>query len=380
MEAPSMKPWLNSTCTMLAIAALVASGYLGVSGSATGDSDPPGNIQGKAKPHSSNGPIEIGGVRGIAGQKVRGSLEVGEDSDGTALALPFVIVTGRVPGPVVWVNASSHGDEYGGPRALQDVVRRIDPAEMTGTLVAVLIANPPAFQGLFRVNPNWDDLSDSGSTYPGKPGGFMTERVAATIHQNVTHNADYFLDLHTGGDRFRQHPFILYSQSGGVPEDRLDELARGFGIPTLWRDTEKIFPGSPSIVFSAEGIPAFLVEVGGGQPLEAADIALQAEAVRNFLRTVGVLPGRPPQIEEFTVVNGYRIVNNGRGGFFDASVKPGDRIQEGSVLGTIVDVYGDVVETLRAPAGADIVLGVSTYPATPTGGWLLELGAGLSRF
>jgi len=37
------------------------------------------------------------------------------------------------------------------------------------------------------------------------------------------------------------------------------------------------------------------------------------------------------------------------------------------------------VETMRAPAGSDIVLGVSTYPATPTGGWLLELGSGLTE-
>jgi predicted deacylase len=378
MEVPSMRSKLSST--VLAIAALAASGWTVVAAGETGGLDTPGGVQGETAVGSSNGPIEIGGVRGVAGRKVRGSLKVGEDSDGALLALPFVIATGHAPGPVVWVNASSHGDEYGGPRALQDVVKRIDPAEMAGTLVAVLIANPPAFQGLFRVNPNWDDLSDSGGTYPGRSGGFMTERVAAAIHGQVTRTADYFLDLHTGGDRFRQHPFILYSQTGSVPEERMDELARGFGIRTLWRDTERIFPGSPSIVFSAGGIPAFLVEVGGGQPLEEADLALQAEAVRNFLRTVGVLPGRAPRIDTYTMVSGYHIVTNDRGGFFDASVSPGDRIQEGSVLGTIVDVYGDVVETLRAPAGAEIALGVSTYPVTPTGGWLLELGSGLSEW
>jgi hypothetical protein len=54
-------------------------------------------------------------------------------------------------------------------------------------------------------------------------------------------------------------------------------------------------------------------------------------------------------------------------------------VREGSVLGRIDDVYGDTVETLTAPAGADIVLGVSTYPAAPTGGWLLELGTGWSE-
>ena len=49
------------------------------------------------------------------------------------------------------------------------------------------------------------------------------------------------------------------------------------------------------------------------------------------------------------------------------------------MLGRIFDAYGDTVETLAAPAGADIVIGVSTYPAAATGGWLFELGTGLKE-
>ena len=323
-------------------------------------------------------PVEVGSARAVPGQKVRGVLKVAEAADGTPFVLPLTIAAGRKPGPVAWVQAVTHGDEYGGARALQDVVHGIDPETMTGTLVAVMISNPPAFQGLSRVNPNWDDLMDSGDAFPGKER-FATERVAAVIHDAVKKSADFFVDMHTGGDRFRQHPFVLYSVSAGSGANRLDDLARGFGVPTLWRDTVKIFATSASSVFTDEGIPGFLLEVGGGQPLAAADIRLQADGIRGFLRSAGVLAGAATRLKSYTVVTGYRIVTNARGGFFDAAVKPGDRVKEGSVLGTITDVHGDVVETLRAPAGSDIVLGVSTYPATPTGGWLFELGSGLTE-
>src|SRR5882672_7316449 len=323
-------------------------------------------------------PVEVGSARAVAGQKVRGVLKVAESADGTPIVLPLTIAAGRKPGPVVWVQAATHGDEYGGARALQDVVRGLDPATMSGMVVAAMIANPPAFQGLSRVNPNWDDLMDSGDAFPGKDR-FATERIAAGIHDAVRKNAEYFVDMHTGGDRFRQHPFVLYSVTAGAGMDRLDDLARGFGVPTLWRDSVKIFPTSASTVFSGEGIPGFLLEVGGGQPLDPADVRLQADAIRSFLRAVGILPGSPTRLKSYTVVSGYRIVTNARGGFFDAAVKAGDRVKEGSVLGTITDVRGDVAETLRAPAGSDVVLGVSTYPATPTGGWLLELGSGLTE-
>ncbi len=327
---------------------------------------------------AAKGPVEVGTARGVAGQKVRGALKVAEDADGTPIVLPLTVATGRKPGPVVWVQAATHGDEYGGPRALQDVVRGLDPATMTGTVIAVMISNPSAFQGLQRVNPNLDDLMDSGDAFPGKDR-FATERLAAAIHAAVKEKADYFVDMHTGGDRFRQHPFILYSMMEGVPDARMDDLARGFGLPTLWRDTVKVFATSASTVFTAEGIPGFLVEVGGGQPLDPSDIKLQAEAIRSFLRKIGILPGDPVHRPLYTVVDGYRIVTNARGGFFDAAVKTGDRVKEGSVLGTITDAHGDVIETMRAPAGSDIVLGVSTYPATPTGGWLFELGSGLTE-
>ena len=79
---------------------------------------------------------------------------------------------------------------------------------------------------------------------------------------------------------------------------------------------------------------------------------------------------------DYTVVRGYRVVTNARGGFFDAAVRPGDAVVAGGVLGTITNVFGELVETLTAPEDA-LVIGVSTYPAWPSGGWLLELGTGV---
>jgi uncharacterized protein len=324
-------------------------------------------------------PLEVGTARGAPGQKARGVLKAAEQADGSPVALPVVVLTGRKPGPVVWVDALTHGDEFGGGRALQEVVRGLDPGTMAGAVVGVMVTNPPAFQALQRVNPSLDDLEDMGGAYTGHPDRFATERIAAVLAAQVREKADYFIDLHTGGDRFRQHPFVLYSLTGGVPEERYDELAESFGVPTLWRDTERVFPNDAVTTYSAAGIPSFLLEVGGGQPLNPADVRLQADAVRSFLAKVGVIATAPARHPSFTIVTGYRIVTNGRGGFFDAVAKPGDRVHEGTVLGTITDAQGDLVETMRAPAGSDIVLGMSTYPAAPTGGWLFELGSGLTE-
>jgi len=324
-------------------------------------------------------PISVGTAKGVAGQAVRGSLPAIEAADGSSIALPLTIVTGARPGPVVWVEAATHGDEYGGVRALQELVRGLDPRTMTGAVVAVMIANPPALRGLQRVNPTLDDLSDMGDVFPGRER-FATERIAAAIHTEARRVASAFVDLHTGGDRFRQCPFVFYSPTGTVPGARYDELARSFGVPLLWRYTEKVFAHDAVTTLSGEGIPSFLLEVGGGQPLAEKDLRLQRDAIARLLQKMGVLAGAPaPPAAPPAAVTGYRIVTNARGGFFEASVGPCERVSEGSVLGVVRDAYGDVVETLRAPAGADVVLGVSTYPAAPTGGWLFEVGTGLTE-
>lgn len=321
--------------------------------------------------------VNVGTARGVLGAKIRGTITPIEEVDGTPLSLPLVIITGTRPGAVVWVQALTHGDEYGGARALQQVVATLDPTEMTGTVVAVMASNTAAFRALRRVNPNLDDGDDLGRIFPGGDR-FATQRVAAAITAAVRGSgAEYFLDLHTGGDRFRQLPFILYTPGGSIGAARYDSLAALFGVRTVWRDTLHTFPGGPTTIFSANGIPSFLLEIGGGQPIDDRDTALQTDAVRSFLRGVGVLPGDASRRAEYTVVRGYRVATNARGGFFDAAVKPGDAVVAGGTLGTITNVYGELVETLTAPVDA-VVLGVSTYPAWPSGGWLVELGTGIT--
>ena len=234
-------------------------------------------------------PVSVGSAHGAAGRAVRGTLKVAEAADGTPVELPIQIVSGERPGPIVWVEAATHGDEYGGVRALQELVRGLDPRAMSGAVVAVMITNPPAFRGLQRVNPNLDDLSDMGDVFPGRER-FATERIAAAVDAEVRRVADAFVDLHTGGDRFRQCPFVFYSPTGTVPEQRYDELARSFGVPLLWRDTQKVFAHDAVTTFSGAGIPSFLLEVGGGQPLDPSDLRYQAAAVSNLLRKLGVVP------------------------------------------------------------------------------------------
>lgn len=318
-------------------------------------------------------PTRVGTAEVRPGEITRGKLALIEYADGSDVEAPVIVAAGKNPGPVAWLLSCGHGDEFGGALAMQRVARALDPATMKGLVVMIPVANPPAFQAMRRVNPSPDDLMDFGSAFPGGQV-FATERIAATYMALWKEHADFVVDFHTGGDRFVQHPFVIFTVTGTVPAERMESLARMFGTPMLWRDRDRVFENDITINVPAMGIPAFLLEVGGGGVMERQQDDRQAEFALSFLRGVDILPGEPLKLDKVAVVEKYRIITPSRGGFFYALVKPGDPVSEGAPLARIVDVYGDEVEILRSPVGGAVVLGIQEFPLVTTGSWVAELG------
>ncbi|MBM3855411.1 MAG: hypothetical protein FJ399_20030, partial [Verrucomicrobia bacterium] len=184
-------------------------------------------------------PERVGTAEVRPGEATRGRLPLLEYADGTEVAAPVIVVAGRTPGPVAWLIACGHGDEVGGALAMQRVAKALDPATLAGLVILIPVANPPAFQAMRRVNPSPDDLIDFGDAFSGS-ARFATERIAATYMDLWKEHADYVVDFHTGGDRFVQTPFVIFTVTGTVPTERMESLARMFGVRTLWRDREKV--------------------------------------------------------------------------------------------------------------------------------------------
>jgi predicted deacylase len=322
---------------------------------------------------SATWPDRVGTAEVRPGEMTRGKLALIEYADGSDVEAPVIVVAGKTRGPVAWLISCGHGDEVGGALAMQRVARALDPSSMSGLVILIPVANPPAFQAMRRVNPSPDDLMDFGEAFPGQ-ARFATERIAERYMGLWKDHADFVVDFHTGGDRFVQHPFVIFTVTGTIPAERMESLARMFGVPTLWRDRDKVFESDITINVPAMGIPAFLLEVGGGGVMERQQDARQAEFALSFLRGVDIIPGEPLRTGAVSVVEKYRIITPSRGGFFFALVKPGDPVSEGTPLARIVDVYGDEVEVLRSPVNGAIVLGMQEFPVVATGSWVIELG------
>ena len=323
--------------------------------------------------HAASWPERIGTAEVRPGAVTRGTLPLLEYADGSPVSAPVIVVAGRERGPVAWLIACGHGDEFGGALAIQRLARSLDPQQLDGLVVLIPVANPPAFQAMRRVNPSLDDMLDFGDAFPGR-ARFATERIAAAYSALWAEHADFVVDLHTGGDRFVQQPFVIFTVAGKVPGTRMEELARMFGVPTLWRDRTKIFKDDVTMTLPDRGIPAFLLEVGGGAAMSRQQDERQAGFALSFLRGIGIASGAATLAERVDVVEEYRIVTPARGGFFHALAKPGDRLREGTPIGRVVNAYGDEVEVLGSPVGNAVLLGIQDYPVVATGAWVAELG------
>src|SRR5262249_47124755 len=121
-------------------------------------------------------------------------------------------------------------------------------------------------------------------------------------------------------------------------------------------------------------VPAILAESGGrGLPIEQ-DVQRHVDGVLNIWRTLGLLTDVPPEPSQppRTIARNEWLRSDHEGVFL-CRVKPRDNVAEGETLGELVDLLGNPLKTIRAPA-AGVILFTVTSPAIKRDGLLLAVG------
>ncbi|MFW9922746.1 MAG: succinylglutamate desuccinylase/aspartoacylase family protein [Candidatus Thorarchaeota archaeon] len=86
--------------------------------------------------------ITIGTIKGVAGSVNYGFLDILEHPTGTIERLPIIIAQGKFDGPVLWLTANIHGDEYTGIPVIHQVINSLNLETMKGAIVAIPSLNP----------------------------------------------------------------------------------------------------------------------------------------------------------------------------------------------------------------------------------------------
>ena len=288
---------------------------------------------------------------------------------------PAFEARGARDGPRVALIAGIHGCEYSSIAAVIRFMNELDTSELAGSITAVPVVSMQSFQrrSAFVVPEDGKNLN---RCFPGTYDGTYTDALARSIFDELIAPADVLIDLH-GGDLVEAlEPFAIYDAS--PVEERARDLAVSFGLPYVVREDPAGGLGGMTCSAAARaGIPAIIAEAGGCGQLEWAAVEMLVGGTRNALRALEMLPGPvdPPTAGQ-RLVGAFDWLRCARAGFWEASVRAGDEVGEGQLLGRVTSLHGEVQEEIRAPRDG-VVLFLTTSAAVSDDGLLLGLGAEL---
>lgn len=251
------------------------------------------------------------------------------------IPVPIASVVGNAPGPSVLLMAGNHGDEYEGQVILSELIRMLDPADMSGRILLLPMANFPAAEAGLRVSPL--DDGNLNRSFPGVALGKPTEMIAYYIEHVLMQGIDVAVDLHSGGSSLYCIPFVMTAQQEDDPQaERRKAVIDGLALPAvLYYAPSKLGWFSSSAAIRAGAI-AFTVELGGGGTVDASIRASAQNGILRALAALGMYAGSthgPVLAEQSQAFYAEETILAPERGVFESLVMAGDFYEEGQLLG-----------------------------------------------
>ena len=267
-----------------------------------------------------------------------------------------MVAKGARRGKRIALVSGVHGDEISPVRTIQTVMDRLDPAEMSGAVLAVFDVSRPAMEGMARRWPNSGrgiGLIDMNREWPGNENGptASSRHAGMLFNRLLKPNADYAIDFHTstsGVDLTACHIARM-----DLPEVRA--MAELFPIDQIFDNPA--YPGILANAFIDAGIPAFTPEIGPPRILDHRMIPLFVEGTMNVLKHHGIIAGpigRTGKDKGIFVGNSVHGVLATRGGFVELLVKVKDKVEAGQRVALQRNAFGEVVAEYASGVSGEV--------------------------
>jgi predicted deacylase len=286
------------------------------------------------------------------GETAYGALDVAAASD-AATSVPVAVVNGAQAGPVVAFVAGSHGTEYASVIALTQLISRIDPRRLSGTVIVAPLLNVASFEQM-TVHVNPVDRKGMNAQYPGDPGGSQTQRVLAMVAEQIVKRAGTIVDLHGGDLDEDLVPYSYWMRGGNAAQDAASRaLVLAFGLErVIVNDVDLAVPAATRTLSGyalSLGKSVVVAEAGASGRVEGDDIAVLVDGSLNVLASLRMIE-RPvtPVASPVWLGRGARVRAEAAG-IFTPAVRGGTYVSSGMRLGTMSDYLGRRSVEIRAP-------------------------------
>lgn len=258
-----------------------------------------------------------------------------DDSAWGSIMIPICVVRNG-EGPTALLTGANHGDEYEGPVALQDLSYHLEPSQVKGRVIIVPAFNFPAFRGATRTSPI--DAGNLNRSFPGKPDGSITEKIADYFQRTLIPMADIVLDIHAGGKTLDFVPFAAAHILDDKNQQRACvEAMNAFNAPYSMMMLEIDSAGMYDSAVEEQGKIFVSTELGGGGTSTANSNVIAKKGVRNLLIHSGILSGELEKSES-TMLNmpdSDCFVFSESDGLFESMKNIGDAVEKGELLARV---------------------------------------------
>lgn len=320
--------------------------------------------------------LTIGTATAIAGEIVYGSFAGVPLPTGGTDDFPVIIAHGKQDGPVLWITAGIHGNEYTGITVIHTLFRWLGPLlpKLRGAVVAIPALNPAGLRlgerrsyhfkhqdpnRLFPANRRSSSLITGAHPSDPEPPSAL-EMAYGRLYQSIVDTATYLIDLHNYSPQ--SLPFAFRDPIGYTDEaDKiaarqllvtLEGMLSAFGHTIIneyvtadyfKRGLHRSVSGA---VLNTARVPAFTVELGGYLTVEQPIVQSATTGLRNVLRWANMLEGDFEPITSVPILKPAYPIRRMQhphapmSGIVEFLVNSGDPLRKGMPVARLTDMWG----------------------------------------
>jgi N2-acetyl-L-2,4-diaminobutanoate deacetylase len=285
-----------------------------------------------------------------------------DDSAWGSVMIPITVIA-HGDGPTALLTGGNHGDEYEGPIALFDLARSLRPEQVQGRVIIVPAMNYPAFCAGTRTSPI--DRGNLNRSFPGRPDGTVTEKIADYFCRTLLPRADLVLDFHSGGQTL---DFLPYAAAHELPdkeqEQRCFAAVAAFAAPYSMKMREIDAVGMYDTAAEEMGKVFVTTELSGGGTSSRRTVAIAKRGAMNVLKHAGIVAGAPETVPTrwLDMPSGACFTFAEDHGLVEPCIDLGDAVRAGDVIARVHPIGRTGQSPAEYRATLDGVLAARHFP------------------
>jgi predicted deacylase len=319
------------------------------------------------------------------------TLKVTKMANGLEIIIPIHVINGKREGPVLGVISCVHGHEYASIDIIRQIIKDLNPMDISGTVLAIPVANSLSFSMATRGNifdGLWGPNGDLARAFPGDSRGWIVERIAKSFSEHIVPKVDVLLDFH--GEAPNRKNYIYYSYLRPL-ENQNQEFLKKYKDFILNLGTDLIVkvknPGIGSINHELLKLGKIGIEIEVSdfygienkndvhKKIKRTATEIGVTCVINTMKKMGMIEGKPKLPKQQYILDNYLGISPLNGGLMSTEI---DRKDIGKILNKddiIARVYNpftlEEVEQIKAPFNKTILVavkeGLPLYHVEPSG-------------